>query len=214
MFTLYHYPESSASYRIRIALALKGITQVKYIVVDIRRGEHRHGRYRATNPQQLVPCLKPDDKPAMSQSIAILHWLDNYRSKPELFPTDPELRFQCESFVQQIACDVSPFQKTTLQEYLRRDFDLNQEDVDRWLRHWLLRGLLPVEQALSNRSNTRFAFSDTPCAADCLLVPQIYNVLKWDVKITDQLPNLIRIYENAQQHPVFQSAHPQNFENR
>ncbi len=204
---LHHYHESSASYRIRIALALKGI-RVDYNFVDIRAGEHLQPDYAILNPQKLVPCLNIGDGVTLGQSVAILEWLEEAYPEPSLYPNGAINRAQARSLVQQIASDAGPFQKTTLQLYLKDQHGFTQEKISTWLNHWLCRAFDPLEHFIENHSaNGQYIFGDTPGAVECFLVPQIYNAKKWNVDLS-AFPALLALDSACQQHHAFQAAHP------
>ncbi|MEM9057917.1 MAG: maleylacetoacetate isomerase [Pseudomonadota bacterium] len=208
--TLHHFGESSASYRVRLALELKALPYAS-VLVNIRGGEHRQPAYGKTNPQRLVPCLTVAGHEALGQSNAIVEYLEETHPTPALLPRDPHERARARSLVQQIASDVSPFQKTTLQLFLKKRYALTDRDIADWLEFWVHRGLKSVEafaaQALEKRA---YLFGDSPGIVECSVIPQLHNLHKWGIS-TAALPALLELEKRCAALPAFSAAHPREW---
>ena len=204
---LYHYHESSASYRVRIALALKNI-DVEYCSVDIRGGAQHSPAYRAINRQGLVPCLEIEPAFQCGQSIAILEFLEEKYPSPSLLPSDMKGRIWARSIAQQIASDVGPFQKTTLQHHLRDEHRLDDAALAGWLEFWMLRGLSPIEDwAASKMGEQGLLFGPNATIAECCIVPQIHNLRRFGTRL-ELFPNLVELENRCMELTAFQTAHP------
>jgi len=166
------YFRSSAAWRCRIAFNLKGFTPDETRYVHLRRngGEQKEAAYRAINPQGLVPALETDDG-VLTQSLAIIEWLDETQSGPALLPQDPFLRARVRGFAQIIACDVHPLQNLRVLGYLGEHYGQDQAGKDEWCQRWIGEGLQASEDLVAG--DTAFAFGDTPGLADICLVPQL-----------------------------------------
>ncbi|MCS6854208.1 MAG: maleylacetoacetate isomerase [Elioraea sp.] len=180
--TLHAYWRSSASYRVRIALNLKGLS---YAIVPVNLlhegGAHRRAEYLARNPQGLVPTLEVDGVP-LTQSLAILEWLEEEHPLPPLLPRDPVLRAQVRSFALAIACEVSPLSNLMVRDYLGRVLGLDQTAQQAWHVHWITRGLSACEAMIAGGTGP-FCFGERPTIADCVLVPQLYNARRFGVDV-------------------------------
>ncbi len=204
MMRLHHFAHSSASYRVRIALALKGIA-VEHVTVDMTQGEQTGDAYALRNPQRLVPCLELPDGRVLGQSLAIIYYLEALQPAPSLYPADPIDRAEALSIALLIACEVSPLQAKIVQRRLLAD-GLNEDQVQDWLIHWIRRGLTLVEAALAQRGHG-FAFGDAPSIADVCIVPQLRNAHRFGVDVSD-FPALAAHSAHCQTYPAFQAAHP------
>jgi len=208
MLTLYGYPLSSAAYRVRIALALKGV-KVSTVNKQLRRGEHRQKDYLKINPQGCVPVLALEDGTVLTQSLAIIEWLEESYPLPPLLPADPTARARVRSLCLLVACDIHPLNNLRVLQYLESSLSLAQPARDAWYRHWIATGFTALEDMLG-RDDTRgrFCFGDQPGMADVCLVPQIYNARRYSVDLTPY-PRIVAIDAACGELPAFASAAPE-----
>jgi maleylacetoacetate isomerase len=200
----YEYWRSSAAYRVRIALKLKGI-DYESRPVDLREGEQRSPAFLALNPLGLVPMLEIDGN-RLTQSIAILNYLDlKYPSQP-LIPALAAERAHVVAMAMTIACDIHPLNNLRVLKYLKNELGHSQDEVDDWYRHWIAEGLPALEAMAAPRAG-KFLFGDAPTGADVCLVPQLYNARRFDVRL-DDYPTLLRAEDNANRIEAFAAAHP------
>ena len=201
---LYDYFRSSAAYRIRIALNLKGI-DYESRQIDLRAGEQRSDAYKALNPQGLVPMLEIDGH-RLTQSVAIINYLDlRYPNQP-LIPAAAADRAHVVAMAMAIACDIHPLNNLRVLNYLKNELGHSQEETDAWYAHWISEGL-PALEAMAKPQAGKFMFGDAPTGADVLLVPQLFNARRFNVPI-DDYPTLLRAEENANKMEAFAAAHP------
>jgi maleylacetoacetate isomerase len=200
----YEYFRSSAAYRVRIALKLKGI-DYESRQIDLREGEQRSDEYRAINPQGLVPMLEVDGH-RITQSLAIIVYLDMRYPNQPLLPASADARSHVISLSETVACDIHPLNNLRVLKYLKNELGHSQEDVDRWYAHWITEGLSALEALAAPRAGT-FLLGDGPTAADCCLIPQLYNARRFNVPL-DDYPTLLRVDENANRLDAFAAAHP------
>jgi len=205
--TLHGYWRSSASYRVRIALALKGV-EVKHVAVNLREGEQSEREHIARNPQGFVPVLELEDGIRLTQSLAIMDYLDATFRKPNLMPSDAVLRSKILSASLIIASDIAPIQNLSVLKYLRAEYEQGDDEVRDWAQHWISRGFKALEQQAS-ASDTRFLFTDRPMFFECCLIPQIYNARRFGVDM-DRFPKLKEIDARCRDLPAFQTAAPEN----
>lgn len=207
---LYTYFRSSAAYRVRIALNLKGLAYEAVPVHLLRTGgEHRQKDYLAINPAALVPALA-DDIHVLTQSMAIIEYLDETRPQPPLLPGSALERARVRAIAQAIACDIHPLNNLRVLKYLKRELGVSEEQRDAWYRHWVEFGLEAVEAMLAGDVRTGlFCHGDTPTLADCCLVPQVFNALRLGCRM-DQLPVISRIVERCETLDAFRRAAPEN----
>ncbi|WP_106003705.1 maleylacetoacetate isomerase [Magnetospirillum gryphiswaldense] len=205
---LYTYFRSSAAYRVRIALNLKGIDFQAVPVHLVRNGgEHKSADYLALNPQGLVPALETDGQ-VLTQSLAILEYLDETHPDPALLPADPLGRARVRAIAQAIACDIHPINNLRVLQYLGGTLGLDQAAKDDWYRHWVETGLQAVEAMLAaDRRTGVFCHGDQPGLADCCLVPQVFNARRFNCDLT-ALPTIMRIAERCEQIDAFNQAAP------
>ena len=170
---LYDYFRSSAAYRMRIALNLKGL-EAERRFIHLRKGEQRGAGYLEVNPQGLVPTLMIDGE-AFTQSLAIIEYLDEMHPQPALLPKDAKDRAWVRSIALAIACDIHPLNNLRVLKYLGREFQVDEAKRDDWYRHWVSDGFTALEARLAARPADRFCFGDTPTIADIFLVPQVAN---------------------------------------
>jgi maleylacetoacetate isomerase/maleylpyruvate isomerase len=202
---LYNYFRSSASFRVRIALELKGLAY-EYVPVHLGRGEQRQPAYREVASHGLVPVLEIDGH-RLSQSMAIIEFLDERYSSPALLPSDPLGRSRVRALAQSIACEIHPLNNLRVLKYLVDDLKASEAAKNQWYRHWVRSGLEAFEQQLCEHSAGPFCWGDSPSLADCLLVPQIFNGMRFDVSF-DGLPRTMRAFDACMALPAFQKAQP------
>ena len=201
---LYDYWRSSASYRVRIALNLKGI-DYESRQIDLREGEQKSADYRSINPQGLVPMLEIDGH-RLDQSVAIINYLDLRHPNPPLLPVLAAERAHVVAMAMAIACDIHPLNNLRVLKYLKNELGHSQDEIDRWYAHWIEEGLPGLEAMAAPRAG-KFLFGDGPTGADVLLVPQLYNARRYNVPL-DAYPTLLRAEENANKLEAFAAAHP------
>lgn len=203
---LYSYFRSSASYRVRIALNLKGLA-ADIIPVSLLKGEQKTDAYRAVNPQQLLPALVDGDE-VFTQSLAIIEYLEETRPQPPLLPLTPVERARVRALSLAIACDIAPLCNLGPLQFLTHEMGLYDEQKIQWYRHWLAKGFTALEQMLASSPATgSFCHGSQPTMADCCLVPQVYNARRFHCDL-GAYPTLVRISDRCEQHPAFAAAHP------
>ncbi|EXL01483.1 maleylacetoacetate isomerase [Aquamicrobium defluvii] len=202
---LYTYWRSTSSYRVRIALALKGI-EAQHIFVHLVRngGEHYAEPYRSINPQGRVPALELDDGSVLIQSPAIIEYLEEIRPTPALLPKEPAARAKVRSVAAIIGCDIHPLHNVGPLNYLRRTYDRTESDVARWVGHWTTAGFEAIETMIADEG---YCFGEYPNLADVYLVPQIYTARRFNVPL-DAFPRIQRVEELCSTHPAFNQASP------
>jgi maleylacetoacetate isomerase len=206
--TLYGYPLSSASYRVRIALALKGL-EVNSVTKQLRRGEQQLKDFLDINPQGLVPCLVLDDGRALTQSMAIIEYLEEAYPQPALLPLGPVERARVRSLCQLIACDIHPLNNLRVLQYLEGTLGIAQPVRDTWYRHWVEAGFAALEEWLGrDASRGRFCHGDSPGMADVCLVPQVFNARRFSVDLTPY-PRIVAIDAACRELPTFTAAAPE-----
>ena len=208
MRKLYGYFRSSAAYRVRIALNLKGLDYESAIVhLTKNGGEQFAPEYRALNPQALVPLLQ-DDEVTLTQSLAIIEYLDEVYPKPTFLPELAAERAQVRSLALMIACEIHPLNNLRVLRYLVNDLKVTDAQKDQWYRHWIVSGLAPIETRLANDAAAgKFCHGDAPGLADICLVPQLANARRFKISI-DAFPTLVRIDQNCMALKAFQDAAP------
>ncbi|MDQ6619922.1 MAG: maleylacetoacetate isomerase [Pseudomonadota bacterium] len=206
---LYDFFRSSAAYRVRIALALKGLTAERAFV-HLRNGAQRSDEYLAINPYGLVPALQTDAGAVLTQSIAIIEWLDETYRDPPLLPGDSESRARVRAVALAIACDIHPLNNLRVLQYLTGTLGLADAQRDEWYRHWVDVGFEGLERQLSDSPATgRFCHGEHPTLADICLVPQLANARRLKVDLAPY-PTLARIGSTCATHPAFVAAAPEN----
>ena len=208
MLKLYTYFRSSAAYRVRIALNLKGLPYESIPVHLLKDGGQQHqAAYRAKSPLGTVPTLE-DAAGAHTQSLAIIEYLEECFPQPPLLPESPVERARVRAIAQTIACDIHPVNNLRILQYLGRDFAATQAQKDTWYRHWVMQGLQAIEQMLASSPATgSFCHGDLPTLADCCLVPQVFNARRFDCPL-DTLPTIRRIVDACERLPAFADAAP------
>ena len=202
--TLHGYWRSGAAWRTRIALALKGL-EYDQQGVDLRTGAQRSDAFVALNPQGMVPALEVDGA-VLTQSPAILEWLEETLPLPPLLPADPVARAQVRAMAALIGCDIHPLNNLRVGKALRESFGADQAAVDAWAERWIAPGFAALE-ALVVRHGAGWCFGDVPTLADCYLIPQIYSARRFNVPL-DAFPRLLAVDSAAAAHPAFAAAHP------
>jgi maleylacetoacetate isomerase len=201
---LHDYYRSSASYRVRIALNIKGV-EYERRPVNLLEGQQQSDEYRALNPQGFVPMLEIDGH-RLVQSLAIINYLDLRFPTPPLIPTPAAERAHVVAMAMMVACDIHPLNNLRVLKYLKNELGHSQEEVDAWYAHWISEGLPALETFAAPRAGT-FLFGDAPTAADVCLVPQLFNARRFNVPL-DGYPTLVRADENANRLGAFAAAHP------
>jgi maleylacetoacetate isomerase len=205
---LYGYPMSSASYRVRIALALKGV-EVTTITKQLRRGEQRAKDFLEINPQGFVPVLSLDDGHMIPQSLAIIEYLDEVYPQPPLLPAAPIERARVRALSLLIACDIHPLNNLRVLQYLEGSLGEAQSVRDAWYRHWIEAGFEALEEALGrDPARGRFCYGDTPSLADVCLVPQVFNARRYSVDLAP-FPRIVAIDAACREIAAFASAAPE-----
>jgi len=201
---LYDYWRSSAAYRVRIALNLKRI-EYESRQVDLRQDAQKSADYRNLNPQGLVPTLEIDGL-RLTQSVAIINYLDLKYANQPLLPASAAERAHVVAMAMAIACDIHPLNNLRVLKYLKNELGHSQDEIDAWYAHWILEGL-PALEVMAKPQAGRFLFGDAPTGADICLVPQLYNARRYNLAL-DDFPTLLRAEENANKLDAFAAAHP------
>jgi maleylpyruvate isomerase len=209
MMRLWDYFRSSAGYRVRIALGLKGLA-VERVPVHLRRdgGQQRSARYRAINPAGLVPALEVEGG-VLGQSLAIIEYLEETHPEPPLLPASPLLRAQVRAAALAVACDIHPLNNLRVLDYMEGPLGQDKPARDAWYRHWIAEGLGALEAQLATRpQGGPYAFGAAPTLADCCLVPQLYNARRFTCPL-EAYPTLLAIEAACNALPAFQAARPE-----
>jgi maleylacetoacetate isomerase len=202
---LYTYFRSSAAFRVRIALNLKGIGY-EPVFVHLAKGQHRESGYGAVNPQALLPTLELDDGTRLTQSLAIMEWLDEKHPAPALLPKESLARARVRSLADLIACEIHPLNNLRVLQHLKRALGQSQEQIDQWYRHWIADGLAKFEADLG-RDSGKFCHGDSATMADCCLVPQIFNAKRYNSDLAPY-PRTLRVFDNCMKLEAFDRAQP------
>ena len=203
---LYTFFRSSASFRVRIALNIKCIAW-ESVPVSLPKGEHAEARFRTINPQGLVPALDDRGK-LLSQSLAIIEYLDEAYPGPKLLPGDPLGRAYVRAYSQLIACEIHPLNNLRTLKYIKRTYKLDDEGVNNWYRHWIAEGFALMEAfLLSEKRHGRHVFRDQATMADCCLVPQVFNAQRYECDLKPY-PAVMRIFGECMKLDAFIAAQP------
>ena len=207
MIRVYDYWRSSASYRVRIALHLKG-AKFETVQVNIAPGaDEQFGEpYRAANPQMRVPSVEIDGE-VVGQSMAILEWIEETLPGPSILPSDPVKRLQARAFADTIACDIHPLNNLPVLKELRTSFGADDAAIKRWYQDWIRRGFDALEQQVATSTADSFLFDDMPGIAEIALVPQVYNAQRYDMDLS-AYPSLMAVTDNCLALPAFMKAAP------
>jgi maleylacetoacetate isomerase len=206
---LFSYFRSSASYRVRIALALKGLPY-DYRGVHLAKNEQFGEAFAGIASAKLVPVLKDGDT-LISQSLAIIEYLDETHPTPPLLPADAAGRARVRSLAMDIACEIHPLNNLRVLRYLVRELKVSEDAKNAWYQHWVESGLAVVEQRLASAAGGdagRFCHGDTPTLADCCLVPQIFNAQRFNCRL-DHVPQVMRVFQACMALPAFESSRPE-----
>jgi maleylacetoacetate isomerase len=209
MIRFHGYFRSSSAYRCRIAFNLKGVPY-DFVSIHLRKdgGQQKTPEYRVLNPQALVPVLEDGDF-RLTQSLAIIEWLDETRPGLKLLPPDANLRAAVRAFAQVIACDVHPLQNLRVLDYLKAEFGADQSALDAWCQRWIIDGLAACEALLAAHAPSTFAFGETPTLADTCLVPQVFSAARFGADLT-AMPRVRAIAAACDALPAFAAARPEN----
>lgn len=202
---LYTYFRSSAAFRVRIALNLKGLAYEPGFV-HLAKGEHRKPEYAAINPQGLVPSLRVDGR-LLTQSLAILEYLEEAHPQPPLLPPDAFGRARVRSLSLLIACEIHPLNNLRTLRHLKQALGQTDEQVNAWYRHWIADGLGKLEAELRAPGTGRYSHGDAPGMADCCLVPQVFNAKRYQCELAPY-PTVMRVFDACMQLGAFASAQP------
>jgi maleylacetoacetate isomerase len=202
-FHLYNFFNSSAAYRVRIALGLKNL-QWQHIGVNLRAGEQNTAAYVGLNPAKLVPVLEHGST-SITQSLAIIDYLDCIHPEPLLVPLDGPNRMRVLEIALTISCDLHPLNNMRVQKYLSGPLGVSDAQKAAWVDHWLTAGFTAIEHWLPQHEG--WSVGDTPTLADCCIVPQVANALRASYDLS-RFPRVQRVYQYCQQHPAFQAAAP------
>ena len=204
---LYNYFRSSASFRVRIALELKSMAY-DYVPVHIARGDHKKkDGYATISADTLVPMLEMDNGDRLSQSMAIIEYLDELQPEPCLLPADALGRARVRALAQSIACEIHPLNNLRVLKYLVRDLKVEEEVKNTWYRHWCREGLEAFERQLAQLPAATFCYGDRPSLVDCCLVPQIFNAQRFNVDFSG-LPRTMAAFDRCMALDAFQKAQP------
>ena len=202
---LYTYFRSSAAFRVRIALHLKGLAY-EPAFVHLARGEHRKPGYTAVNAQALLPTLE-DAGRRLTQSLAIIEYLEESRPIPPLMPKEAFARARVRALSLTVACEIHPLNNLRVLQHLKRALGQSEDQVNAWYRHWIADGLAKLESALSEAGTGRFSHGDAPTMADCCLVPQVFNAQRYQCDTTPY-PAVMRVHAECMKLDAFQRAQP------
>jgi maleylacetoacetate isomerase/maleylpyruvate isomerase len=202
---LHNYFRSSASFRVRIALALKGLSY-EYISVHLAKGEQFQDAFTQLNSDALVPLLEIDGL-RLTQSMAIMEYLDETHPTPALLPKDAAGRARVRALSQAIACEIHPINNLRILKYLSGTLKLDEDTKNTWYRHWVDLGLQAFEKQLAHSPAGAFCHGDTPGMADCVLVPQIFNAKRFNVELGG-FKRTMAVFEACMALPAFQQAQP------
>ena len=202
---LYTYFRSSAAFRVRIALNLKGLAY-EPVFVHLAKGEHRAASYAKVNPQALLPTLELDDGTRLSQSLAIIEYLEEAHPAKPLIPRDVLGKARVRSLSYLIASEIHPVNNLRVLQHLKRALGQNEDQINTWYRHWIADGLAKLEAELSG-GRGKFCHGDAPTMADCCLVPQIFNAKRYQSDLAPY-PNTMRVFDACMKLDAFDRAQP------
>jgi len=204
---LFGYWRSSATYRVRIALALKSL-DYQYEPINLLKGEQQSADYLKKNPSGLVPTLITDDGRSIVQSLAIMEYLEETFSQTPILPKDPVLRAKARAIAATLACEAQPFMNLRIQKFLKGERGFDDAAIQDWLDRWPGSAMAAVETMIADNDGA-FCVGDEPTIADCCLIPQVFGAMRFGVDMT-ALKQIKMIYDHCQTLPTFRTAHPQN----
>lgn len=204
---LYSYFRSSAAFRVRIALSLKGL-DYHYVPVNLLKSEQKDENFTRLNPMGLVPAMELASGELLTQSLAILEWLEETHPSPALLPKDPLVRAKARALMNIISCDIHPICNLSVTDYLKNKLNADEAVIQDWYRTWMHRGFTGFEKSI-NQTRGDFCLGDRPSLADVCLVPQVFNAKRFNVDL-GHFPSILRTYENCIQLEPFQLAAPAN----
>jgi maleylacetoacetate isomerase len=204
---LFSFWRSLATYRVRIALNLKGVVPEEVIQINLMKGEQREASFRAVNPMMAIPALVDGDGPALFESLAIIEYLDETHPNPPLLPRDPRGRARVRGIAQLVACDSHPLIVPRVREYLAHEFKFDEPSVMKWCRHWHTAALTALESHLQDKATGRYAHGDTITLADICLASQAAGAKFFSVD-TGAFPKFNRIVDELGKIDAFARAHP------
>lgn len=208
MFKLYDYFRSSACYRVRIALNLKNISY-EQVPIHLVQGKQQNADYQKINPQCLVPALVLPNNEVITQSMAIIEYLEETLSDIPLLPKDPIVRAQIRAFAQIVACDIHPVNNLRVLKYLKHELDVNDDTKMKWYFHWLGLGFDAMESLLQSHQEGPYCFGEKPTLADVCLIPQVYNALRFEFSL-EKYPLIHKIHQHCSRQSAFIKALPEN----
>jgi maleylpyruvate isomerase len=203
---LYSYWRSSAAYRVRIALNLKGL-DYEYVPVNLLERAHKSPDYLALNPAGLVPALQLDDGRCLTQSLAIINYLDAEYPEPALLPADSFERARVQSMANTVACEIHPLNNMGVLNYLKEAFDADQGQLNQWIHNWLDRGFSTLEAEIAA---SPYCHGKTLTLADVLLVPMVFNALRFEYPLRERQPRVFAVWEACNALAPFAEARPEN----
>jgi maleylacetoacetate isomerase len=201
---LYDYFRSSAAFRVRIALALKGLSVERRFIHLVKDGAHKKDEYRKKNPQALVPALELNDGAVLTQSLAIIEYLEALQPEPRLVPAEPVLAARTRAVALAIACDIHPLGNLRVLSYLKNELGQSDEAIAGWQERWVHHGLAAIEQLIEPAP---FCFGPQPTVADVCLAPQLFYAARFSISL-DPFPRVRAVGAACDAHPAFRAAHP------
>lgn len=203
----YSYFRSSTAYRLRIALNLKGVTPLETVFVNLKDGEQHSQDYKQINPAAAVPAFVLEDGAVLTQSMAMMEWLEEAYPEPALFPEDAVLSAKARAFANVVASDMHPINNLRILQYLTGEMGLQDQQREQWMHHWMHKGF-GVLEAMQDGLSVPYCYGKEPSVADICLIPQIYNALRFNIDMKPYT-RLMDIYHRALEHPAFNAAQPE-----